>query len=391
MLLGRAKHTAHHRRLDVPFNVTASVGRELSYIVDALSATSLSGDGKYSRHCEEWLESTLGARKAMLVPSCTAALEMAALLLNIQPGDEVIMPSFTFVSTANAFVLRGATPVFVDIDPDFLNTDSQEIAKAITPKTRAIVVVHYAGRPCDMAAVMALGRAHNIPVIEDAAQGLLSAYQGQNLGTIGRLGCISFHTTKNITSGHGGALLLNDPDDIARAEIIRDRGTDRPHFLSGKRQRYAWVDIGSSFFVSEICSAYLYGQLQQAQFVTGRRLAICAMYRERLRGLATAKLLRFPGDRVGDRGNGHIFFFTVQSEKVRADLLAFLNARSIQATFHYTPLHLSPAGTRYGRAFGALENTARASACIVRLPLYASMSNEQVDWVSSCVRAFFRC
>ena len=377
------------RHIDVPFNLITASGQELKFIGDALSAPSLSGDGKYSARCEAWIESTLKTKKAMLVPSCTAGLEMAALLLDIKPGDEVIMPSFTFVSTANAFVLRGAIPVFVDIDLDSLNIDPRAVADAVTDRTRAIVVVHYAGQACDMSVILAVAKDRGIPVVEDAAQGLLSSYEGRSLGTLGRIGCMSFHTTKNVTCGHGGVVLLNEADDIARAEIIRDRGTNRRRFIEGAVQKYSWVDAGSSFFLSEICSAYLYAQLRRAQPITKRRLKICATYRKALRPLADAGLLHLPSEPQNQHGNGHIFFFLAQNEQVRLQLLEFLKERRIQASFHYTPLHLSPAGQRYGRAHGTLKNTENASARIVRLPLFFSMSSEQVRHVASSVHEFY--
>lgn len=373
----------------VPFTLATTVGRERAYVEEALSSHTLTGEGKFTKLCEQWLEGTLNAKRAMLVPSCTAALEMATILLDLQPGDEVIMPSFTYVSTANAVVLRGAVPVFVDIRADTMNIDEKAIAAAITPKTRAIIVVHYAGHPCAMDEILRIANAHNLSVIEDAAQGLLSRYGDQYLGTIGRFGCFSFHGTKNMTCGHGGALLVNRPEDLARADIVRDRGTDRKRFLEGDIQKYSWVDVGSSYFLSEICSAFLFAQLEEAQTITAKRIAICSAYRKALQPLHDAGHIELPIPAVPGTGNGHICFFLVPGPEVRAELLAFLKQHGVDATFHYTPLHTSPAGQRFGRTSGDLPNTESLSQRILRLPVFASMEDAQVEKVIETLTKFF--
>jgi len=360
-----------------------------AYIDKVLTSGQLTGDGVFSKRCETWLEENLGCGKAMLTPSCTAALEMAALLLDLAPGDEVIMPSYTFVSTANAFVLRGAVPVFVDIRADTLNLDETLIESAITEKTKAVVPVHYAGRPCNMDAIAAIADKNNIAVIEDAAQALLSNYKGHFLGAIGRIGCISFHATKNVTSGHGGAILLNDERDLERAEIIRDRGTNRHRFLSGDAQKYSWVDVGSSFFISEICSAALFAQLRHAARTNRARMSICKRYRDELAPLEAAGHIKLPTKQNDASGNGHIFYFLTNDVLERDLLLAYLRSKGIEAAFHYTPLHSSPAGRRFGRAHGSLSNTERASDTIVRLPVFSSLRDDQIAAVIAAVHEFY--
>lgn len=373
----------------VPFTLTTTVGRERVYVEEALSANGLTGDGKFAGLCERWLERSLNASRAMLTPSCTAALEMAALMMDIQPGDEVIMPSFTYVSTANAFVLRGAVPVFVDIKPSTLNIDEQKIDAAITPRTRAIVAVHYAGEPCAMETITEIAEENRLSIVEDAAQALLSDYRDRALGTIGRFGCFSFHGTKNTTCGHGGALIINRPEDWARADVIRDRGTDRKRFLDGDVQKYSWIDVGSSYFLSEICSAYLLAQLEQARAVTAKRQGICRAYRRALEPLEAAGHLRLPGNEPLGSGNGHIFYVLTQDPAVRRKLLGHLHDNGIDATFHYTPLHASPAGQRFGRASGDLTTTEAVSQTILRLPVFASMDRSQIERVIDAVVNFY--
>lgn len=374
----------------IPFNCTTTVGRERVYVEEALSAGALTGDGKFTGLCERWLERTLSANKALLTPSCTAALEMAALLLDLEPGDEVIMPSFTYVSTANAFVLRGAVPVFIDIRPDTLNIDETKIAPAITERTRAIVAVHYAGEPCAMDAITEIAEKYHLSIIEDAAQGLLSDYRDRPLGTIGRFGCFSFHGTKNSTCGHGGALIVNRPEDGPRADIIRDRGTDRKRFLDGDVPKYSWVDVGSSYFLSEICSAYLLAQLEQARTVTARRKVICRSYRRGLEHLEFAGHIRLPGSEPLGAGNGHIFYLLTRDGVTRDRLLAHLRQNGVDATFHYSPLHTTPAGRRFGRAAGGMETTDEISQTILRLPVFVSMHRAQIDKVIATVCDFYR-
>jgi len=374
----------------IPFTFATTVGRERVYIEEALSANALTGDGKFTGLCERWLERTLSANRALLTPSCTAALEMAALLLELQPGDEVIMPSFTYVSTANAFALRGAVPVFVDIKADTLNIDETKIAAAITPRTRAIVAVHYAGQPCAMTAINEIAEAHGLSVVEDAAQALLSDYRDQPLGTLGRFGCFSFHGTKNVTCGHGGALILNRPEDFARAEVIRDRGTDRKRFLEGNVKKYSWVDVGSSYYLSEVCSAYLLGQLEQARAITARRQSVCRAYRRDLAPLEAAGLINLPGAEPLGAGNGHIFYLLAKDTDTRARLLAHLDQNGIDAAFHYTPLHTTEAGRRLGRAGGTLQTTEAVSQTIIRLPVFASMDHAQIGRVIDAITGFYR-
>ncbi|MCC6915019.1 MAG: dTDP-4-amino-4,6-dideoxygalactose transaminase [Rhodospirillaceae bacterium] len=373
----------------IPFTLAAPVGRERMYVEEALAAGALTGDGKFTGLCEKWLERSLNAPRAILTPSCTAALEMAALLLDLKPGDEVIMPSFTYVSTANAFVLRGAVPVFVDVRADTLNIDETKIGAAITPRTRAIVAVHYAGEPCAMDAIMELAEDTRLSVIEDAAQGLLSDYRDRSVGTIARFGCFSFHGTKNTTCGHGGALVVNRPEDFARADVIRDRGTDRKKFLEGGVQKYSWVDVGSSYYMSELSSAYLLAQLEQSRAVAAKRKNICRAYRRALEPLEAAGHIRLPGAEPCGSGNGHIFYLLTRSADVRHKLLAHLSGLGVDAAFHYTPLHMTPAGERFARAAGPLPVTEQISQTILRLPVFATMDGSQLKRVVDAVLGFY--
>ncbi|MHB1204552.1 MAG: dTDP-4-amino-4,6-dideoxygalactose transaminase [Rhodospirillaceae bacterium] len=373
----------------IPFNVAAPVGQERRYVDEVLSAAGDLGSSKYGVLCEQWLQDTLGAPRVLLTPSGTAALEMTALLMDIQPGDEIIMPSFTFVSTASAYVLRGATPVFVDIRPDTLNIDEARAAAAVTDRTKAIVAVHYAGGACAMAALRALAERHGLTVIEDAAHALGAQYRGRPLGTLGRFGVLSFHATKNVSCGEGGALILNDDRDLARAEIIREKGTDRAQFLRGDVQKYSWVDVGSSYSLSEICAAYLYGQLEQADAIRVRRLAICSAYHTAFAPLEAEGLIQLPQVILQQRENGHIFYLLTDSPARRTALLAFLKERGIAASFHYVPLHSSPAGQRFGRVAGSMAVTDRVSQTILRLPVFANMTDQQVDRVCAAVRGFY--
>lgn len=377
--------------MKLPFNKPFTIGRELDYIADAVTRGQLSGDGYYTKQCNEWLEQQLGAARALLTHSCTAALEMAAILCDVQAGDEVIMPSYTFVSTANAFVLRGAVPVFVDIRPDTLNLDETQVEAAITPKTRVIVPVHYAGAPCEMNALMAVAGQHGLRVVEDAAQAMLSRYRGRSAGTIGHLGCFSFHETKNLISGEGGALLINDPDLAERAEIIREKGTNRSQFFRGAVDKYTWVDIGSSFLPSELIGAFLWAQLEHAQAITARRRAICIRYAEGLRHLADAGLVSLPQPDPEDlQSNGHMFYLLARDLDQRTALLAHLKAAGIYAVFHYVPLHDAPAGRRFGRSHGDLPVTRDVADRLLRLPLYYSLHDSEVDQVIDAVNTFFR-
>lgn len=376
--------------MTTPFNKPFIIGPELDYIADAVARGHLSGDGHYTRLCHQWLEQQLGAKRALLTHSCTAALEMAAILCDIRPGDEVIMPSYTFVSTANAFVLRGGVPVFVDIRRDTLNLDETRIEAAITPKTRAIVPVHYAGVACDMDAIMAIARRRNLLVVEDAAQAVLAEYKGRRPGAIGDLGCLSFHETKNVISGEGGALLINNPDLIERAEIIREKGTNRSKFFRGEVDKYTWVDIGSSFLPSELIGAFLWAQLQHAADIIDRRLRLCAIYRGALQDLADAGLLQLPQpEPEGVSGNGHMFYLFTRSAAERGALLAHLKKAGVHAVFHYVPLHASPAGRKFGRSAGALPVTEDLAERLVRLPLYYGLAEDEARRVAGVVRRFF--
>ena len=377
--------------MSTPFNKPFIIGPELEYIADAVARGHLSGDGHYTKLCHRWLEEQLGAKRALLTHSCTAALEMAAILCDIQPGDEVIMPSYTFVSTANAFVLRGGVPVFVDIRADTLNLDEKLIEAAITPKTRAIVPVHYAGVACEMDVMMAIARRHNLLVVEDAAQAVLADYKGRRPGAIGDLGCLSFHETKNVISGEGGALMINNPDLIERAEIIREKGTNRSKFFRGEVDKYTWVDIGSSFLPSELIGAFLWAQLQHAGEISNRRRQLCALYQEALQDVADAGLLQLAQpEPEGVTGNGHMFYLFTRTAAERGALLAHLKAAGVHAVFHYVPLHSSPAGRKFGRSAGALPVTEDRAERLVRLPLFFNLDDAAARDIAGHVRSFFK-
>jgi len=376
--------------MKIPFNKPSAVGAELANITDALARGHLSGDGYYTKRCHQWLEQRLGCRRALLTHSCTGALEMAAILCDLAPGDEVIMPSYTFVSTANAFALRGAVPVFVDVRADTVNIDERLIEAAITPRTRAIAVVHYAGVACEMDAIMAIAAKHNLMVVEDAAQALLATYKGRNLGTIGALGCISFHETKNLISGEGGALLINDERLIERAEVVREKGTNRSRFLRGEVDKYTWVDIGSSFLPSELVAAFLEAQLAHADTIIARRRQIWARYYEGLSALAAAGWLELPRRDYSDRvANGHIFYVLADSLATRLALAANLKAHDMLSVSHYVPLHSSPGGMRWGRASGGFAVTDNLAERLLRLPIYYGITDEEVDAVIDTVKAFY--
>ena len=360
-----------------PFNKPYMTGRELEYIAQAHARGHLSGDGEFTKHCHAWLEGRTGTKKALLTHSCTAAMEMAAILANVGPGDEVIMPSYTFVSTANAFVLRGAVPVFVDIRPDTMNIDESLIEAAISERTRVIVAVHYAGVACEMDAIMKLARRHNLLVMEDAAQGIMSTYRGQSLGAIGHLGALSFHETKNIISGEGGALLINDPGLVQRAEIIREKGTNRAQFFRGQVDKYTWMDIGSSYLPSELIAAFLWAQMQQAEAITARRMGIWRTYHKGLEPLEQAGKLRRPFIPEGCVQNAHMYYILLPSLEIRSGLIAALKRADIQAVFHYVPLHSAPAGRILGRASGTLRITDDLSSRLLRLPFWLGLEERQ--------------
>jgi dTDP-4-amino-4,6-dideoxygalactose transaminase len=366
------------------------MGKELHFIAQAVHEGKLSGDGSFTRRCNRWLEEKLGARRALLTHSCTAALEMAALLAGIGADDEVIMPSFTFVSTANAFALRGARPVFVDIRADTLNIDETKLEEALSPRTKAIAVVHYGGIGCDMARICSFARKHGLLVIEDAAHAFLARYRGAPLGAIGDLGCLSFHETKNVISGEGGALIVRDNDDLAeRAEILWEKGTNRRAFFRGQVDKYTWVDVGSSFLPSELTAAFLYAQFEQAALITERRRALCAMYRERLASLEARGLVTLSGDAPGCETSGHVFYLLTRTPEEREALLTHLRSRGILALSHYVPLHSSPVGQRLGRAAGELPVTDRVSATLVRLPLFYEMTDAELETVCEEVSSWY--
>src|SRR6185369_1996171 len=366
--------------LMIPFNKPFLTGRELGYIAEAHANGHLAGNGAFSKRCCGWFEERLGSRKALLTHSCTAALEMAAILSGVGPGDEVIMPSFTFVSTANAFVLRGARPVFVDIRPDTLNLDEDLIEAAITERTRAIVPVHYAGVGCDMDAIMRIAASHDLLVIEDAAQGLLSDYREQPLGAIGHMAALSFHETKNIISGEGGALLINDERFADRAEIIWEKGTNRAQFFRGQVDKYTWVDLGTSYLPGEITAAFLWAQMEEADAITARRLAIWSRYHEAFGPLEEAGLVRRPVVPPDCRQNGHLYYLLLPDLAARTAFIDRLRERGISPVFHYEPLHTSPFGRTAGRAAGELPETVAASERLVRLPLWLGLE-EHLDRV----------
>lgn len=375
----------------VPFNRPPYTGNEDQYVLAAMRGDKMSGDGTYGQICQQWFEQKLGCNKALLTPSCTQALEMAAFLIDIQAGDEVIMPSYTFVSTANAFVLRGAKVVFVDIRPDTMNIDETLIESAITPNTKAIVVVHYAGVGCEMAAIMEIANRHGLFVIEDAAQGMMSTYKGRALGTFGHMAAYSFHETKNVTSGgEGGLLIINDEKFIRRAEIIREKGTNRCQYFRGMVDKYSWVDIGSSYLPSELQAAYLWGQLQLADKITQNRLSIWNTYFSTLSNLEKIGVIKLPKIPPDCEHNGHMFYLKVKDLEKRSALLEHLKADDILAVFHYVPLHSAPAGIRFSRFCGNDEFTTKESERLVRLPIWYGMDQHVGEYVVQSVLNFFK-
>jgi dTDP-4-amino-4,6-dideoxygalactose transaminase len=368
----------------IPFNKPYLTGRELDYIRQAHEAHHLSGDGAFSKRCSQWLEQRVGCHRALLTHSCTAALEMAAILAGIGPGDEIIMPSFTFVSTANAFVLRGGVPVFVDIRPDTLNIDESKIEAAITPKTRAIVVVHYAGVACEMEAIQSLARRHGLLLIEDAAQAIGAGYRGRPLGGFGELAALSFHETKNLISGEGGALLVNAPQFAARAEIVREKGTNRGAYFRGEVDKYTWVEIGSSFLPSDNIAAFLWAQLEQAEAILARRQALWAKYHAAFEPLEQAGRLRRPSVPRDAAPNAHSYFLLLADLASRQRFIDTLRTQGVNAVFHYVPLHSSPAGRRLGRASGSMRVTDSVADRLVRLPLWIGLESQQDYVIERC-------
>ncbi len=363
----------------IPFNKIYLTGNELKYIKQSHDEGNLSGDGTFTAKASAWLQRQTGTQKALITHSCTAALEMAAILANIQPGDEIIMPSYTFVSTANAFVLRGGVPVFVDIREDTLNIDEKLIEAAITPRTKAICPVHYAGVACEMDTIMAIAKKHNLLVIEDAAQGVMASYKGKSLGAIGHIGCYSFHETKNIISGEGGAILINDDQFALRAEIIREKGTNRSQFYRGQVDKYTWQDVGSSYLPSEDIAAFLYAQLEQAHYITKRRMDKWQIYHDALEDLEKKGDLRRPIIPTECQHNAHMYYILLDSLKQRTELILKFKAQDIHPVFHYIPLHSAPAGKKFARAHGDMNNTNNLSERLLRLPLWVGLAEKQKE------------
>ena len=373
----------------IPFNTPPFVGNELDYMKQAIEAKKISGDGSFTKKCNALLEEQTGCGKVLLTTSCSHSLEMASLLTNIQPGDEVIMPSYTFVSTANAFVLRGAVIVFVDIRPDTMNIDENLIEAAITPKTKAIVPVHYAGVGCEMYKIMEIAGKYNLLVVEDAAQGVMAYYKGRALGSIGDVGCYSFHETKNYSMGEGGAVLVNNPAMYERSEIIREKGTNRSRFLRGQIDKYTWVDVGSSYLPSDMNAAYLYAQLEKADEINEKRLASWQKYYTAFESLETKGYVQRPIIPDECRHNAHMFYLKVRDLELRSDLISYLKSNGVMAVFHYVPLHSSKAGERFGRFCGEDKYTTKESERLVRLPMYYGLSDNDIDYVTEKVKSFF--
>lgn len=373
----------------IRFNVPPYVGKETEYMKAAIDSHKICGDGEFTERCNAWIEEHTGTAKALLTTSGTQALEMAALLSDIQLGDEVILPSYTFVSTANAFVLRGAKLVFVDIRPDTMNIDEKLIEDAITDKTRAIVPVHYAGVGCEMDTIMDIAKRHNLVVVEDAAQGVNAFYKGRALGSIGDYGCFSFHETKNYSMGEGGAILINRPEQIEDAEIIREKGTDRSRFFRGQVDKYTWVNIGSSFLPSDINAAYLMAQLEMADEINENRLQSWARYNEGLQDLAQEGVIELPYIPEECAHNAHMFYIKTKDMEERKALISYLKERDIAAVFHYVPLHSAPAGLRFGRFHGEDRYTTKESERLLRLPMYYNLSESDQQKVIDAVHGFY--
>lgn len=373
----------------INFNIPPFTGKETEYMTKAIQNHKISGDGEFTKKCNKWIEDKTGTAKALLTTSCTHATEMAALLADIKPGDEVIMPSYTFVSTADAFVLRGATAVFVDIRPDTMNIDETLIEDAITDKTRAIVPVHYAGVSCEMDTIMDIAKRHNLLVIEDAAQGVMASYKGKALGSIGDYGCYSFHETKNYSMGEGGALLIRDREHVERAEIIREKGTDRSKYFRGQVDKYRWQEFGSSYLPSELNVAYLYAQLEMADQINEARLARWNEYYKLLTPLAQSGKIELPVVPEGCVHNAHMFYIKTADEHERQELINYLKERDILAVYHYVPLHSAPAGIKYGRFNGEDVYTTKESERLLRLPMYYGLTAEETAFVADQVKEFY--
>ena len=374
----------------IPFNKPYMTGKELFYIAEAHFNGMLSGDGPFTKKCHHWLEQKTGSPKALLMHSCTAALEASAILLDLNPGDEIIMPSYTFVSTANAFVLRGAVPVFVDIRPDTMNIDELKIEQAITSRTKAIVPVHYAGVSCEMDTIMAIAKQYNLLVIEDAAQGIMSTYKGKALGSIGDLGTLSFHETKNIICGEGGALLVNNNSLSERAEIIREKGTNRSQFFRGNVDKYTWCDLGSSYLTGELNAAFLWAQMEEATTITEKRRHIWDIYHKQLKSLEHDKYIVRPTIPVDCTHNAHMYYIVLSNLNVRSALIKYLKEQNINSVFHYVPHHSSPAGEQFSRTSGSMKVTDTISDNLLRLPLWVGMTDDQVFNICDSIDNFFK-
>lgn len=373
----------------ISFNVPPTVGKELTYIEEAIRSQKICGDGEFTKKCSKWIEHKTGTAKALLTTSCTHATELAAILANIKPGDEVIMPSYTFVSTADAFVLRGARVIFVDIRPDTMNIDETLIEKAVTKKTRAIVPVHYAGVSCEMDIIMDIAKRYNLYVIEDAAQGVMSSYKGKSLGTIGDYGCYSFHETKNYSMGEGGALLIKDQNKVLDAEIIREKGTNRSQFFRGEIDKYTWIKAGSSYLPSDMNAAYLWAQLEKADEIYQNRMNAWNLYYELLKNLEKEEKLSLPVVPEGCIHNAHMFYIKTKDLNERTELIHFLKGRNIHAVFHYIPLHSSPAGKKLGIFHGEDRYTTKESERLLRLPLYYGIQSDEVKIVVDAIHDFY--
>ena len=374
----------------INFNKPPYVGKEEEYIAQAIKSRKICGDGEFTKKCNEWMENKTGVSKSLLTTSCSTALDMAAILADIQPGDEVILPSFTFVSTANAFVLRGAQLVFVDIRPDTQNIDEKLIEAAITDKTKVIAPVHYAGIGCEMDAIMDIADRHNLIVIEDAAQGVMSTYKGRALGSIGDYGCYSFHETKNYSMGEGGSLLIRDAENIEKAEIIREKGTNRSVFLRGQVDKYTWVGMGSSYLPSELNAAYLYAQLEMADEINNQRTACWNRYYEKLAALAESGKIELPYVPAECEHNAHMFYIKAADLDERTALIKFLKDNEVNAVFHYVPLHSAPAGNQFGRFHGEDKYTTNTYERLLRLPMYYGLKLEDVDYICDKIKAFYK-
>ena len=374
----------------ISFNVPPYCGKEEEYVIQAIRNHKICGDGEFTKKCSRWIEEKTGSPKVLLTTSCTHATEMAALLSEIQPGDEVIMPSYTFVSTADAFVLRGAKAVFVDIHPDTMNIDETKIEAAITKKTKAIVPVHYAGVACEMDTIMDIARRYNLLVIEDAAQGVMSTYKGKALGTIGDYGCYSFHETKNYSMGEGGALLIKNEDMIENAEILREKGTNRSKFFRGQIDKYTWVNYGSSYLPSELNAAYLWGELEIADEINENRLKSWNHYYQGLQHLAEKGRIELPVVPEGCVHNAHMFYIKAKDLEERTRLISYMKENGVGCVFHYIPLHSAPAGRKFGRFHGEDKYTTKESERLMRLPMYYGLKSEEIDYVIECLEKFYK-